>query len=287
MENPTGFLSVNKPNHHGGNVNQSLDITIFTIAFAVYFLSFIFFLIHSGTKKQMAGWLGVGALGVGSLMQLVALGIRWNLSGHIPLASMHEYASVTSWMASTCLTVLIMRTRRFELGAYITPLIIAIMAIASLLPKEINQQLVPALQSYWLHIHVSMAAFSEGAFAVACGLAIYYLIKLRNPDTTDVELKRLDTLIHNSISIGYPLFTLGGLFAGAIWAYNAWGSFWSWDPKEVGSWIIWLFYTGYLHARYQRGWQGRRAAILSIIGFVMVILSFLGNLFLGGAHAYG
>ena len=76
------------------------------------------------------------------------------------------------------------------------------------------------------------------------------------------------------------------LFAGAIWAYNAWGTFWSWDPKEVGSWIIWLFYTGYLHARYKRGWQGRRAAILAIIGFAMVILSFIGNLFLGGQHAY-
>ena len=268
-------------------MNQSLDIAFFTVAFAVYILSFASFLIHSGTKRQLLGWLGVASLSVGGILQLIALGIRWNLSGHIPLASMHEYASVTSWMASVCLAVLIVRTRRFELGSYITPLVIAIMAIASLLPNQINEQLVPALQSHWLTIHVSMAALSEGAFAVACGLAIYYLIKARKPKTTAVELKRLDTLIHNSISIGYPLFTLGALFAGAIWAYNAWGTFWSWDPKEVGSWIIWLFYTGYLHARYQRGWRGRRAAILSIIGFVMIILSFLGNLFLGGAHSYG
>ncbi len=267
-------------------MNQTPDVSFFTAAFAVYVLSFVLFLIRSGTGRPLFGWMGTIGLVVGSVAQLVALGIRWHLSGHIPLASMHEYASLMSWMAAISLAYLVWRTRRFALGSYVTPVIIGVMAIASLLPTRINQQLVPALQSYWLHIHVSMAAVAEGAFAVSCGLAIYYLIRERRPDTSPQELARLDELNRNAIAIGYPLFTLGALFAGAIWAYNAWGSFWSWDPKEVGSWIIWLFYTGYLHARYKRGWQGRRAAILAIIGFVMVILSFVGNLFLGGQHAY-
>lgn len=262
------------------------DITFFTIAFAVYVAAMAGFLIRSATRKDIWAWMGVGGLLAGSVCQLIALGIRWKLSGHVPLASMHEYASIMSWMAAGSLAVLIIQTRRFELGSFISPLVIAIMAIASLLPTKINEQLVPALQSYWLHIHVSMAALSEGAFAVSCGLAIYYLIKERRAGTTPAELARLDLLNHRAISIAYPLFTLGALFAGAIWAYSAWGTFWSWDPKEVGSWIIWLFYTGYLHARYKRNWQGRRAAILAIIGFVMIILSFLGNLFLGGQHAY-
>jgi cytochrome c-type biogenesis protein CcsB len=267
-------------------VTGTLDVSFFTAAFAVYILTFVLFLIRSGSGRAVYGWLGVGGLLAGSLLQLIALGVRWHLSGHVPLVSMHEYASIMSWMAAVCLAWLVARTRRFTLGSYVTLLVIATMALASLLPKKINQQLVPALQSYWLHIHVSMAAVAEGAFAVSCGLAIYYLIKERRPDTTPQELARLDELNRTAISIGYPLFTLGALFAGAIWAYNAWGSFWSWDPKEVGSWIIWLFYTGYLHARYKRGWQGRRAAILAIIGFAMVVLSFLGNLFLGGQHAY-
>lgn len=265
----------------------SPDIQMFTVAFGAYIATLVSFLIRGASGRVIFGWIGVTGLTTGSILQLIALLVRWHLSGHVPLSSMHEYACVTSWMAATSLAYLIARTRRFELGSYITPVLIALMAIASLLPKQINQQLVPALQSYWLHIHVSMAAVAEGAFAVSCGISIYYLLKARRRETPRAELARLDVLNHNAISVGYPLFTLGALFAGAIWAYNAWGTFWSWDPKEVGSWIIWLFYTGYLHARYKRGWQGRRAAVLAIIGFVMVVLSFVGNLFLGGQHSYG
>ncbi|MFC1572253.1 c-type cytochrome biogenesis protein CcsB [Candidatus Eisenbacteria bacterium] len=267
-------------------MSGTLDVKFFTIAFIIYIAAFAFFLVRSGSQRNSFGWAGVWALGIGAVAQLIAFFVRWNLAGHIPLSSMHSYASIMSWMASVSLAVLVARTRRFDLGTFIAPLIIAIMAIASLLPTQIHQQLVPALQSYWLHIHVSMAALSEGAFAVSCGLSIYYLIKQRRSGVDPAELTRIDMLNHRAISIGYPLFTLGALFAGAIWAYDAWGSFWSWDPKEVGSLIIWLFYTGYLHARYQRGWRGRRAAILAIIGFAMVILSFLGNLFLGGQHSY-
>ncbi len=267
-------------------MNQTFDVTLFTIAFAVYVAVFAGFLLRNLTRRTVFGWIGVAGLLVGSVLQIIAFFVRWNLSGHIPLVSMHEYSSVMSWMAAGTLAITIFRTRRFELGTYVSPIVIAIMAMASLLPTQINQQLVPALQSYWLYIHVSMAALGEGAFAVSCGISIYYLVRERRRTATPAELARIDVLNHRAISIGYPLFTLGGLFAGAIWAYNAWGTFWSWDPKEVGSWIIWLFYTGYLHARFQRGWRGRPAAILSIIGFAMVILSFVGNLFLGGKHAY-
>jgi ABC-type transport system involved in cytochrome c biogenesis permease subunit len=100
------------------------------------------------------------------------------------------------------------------------------------------------------------------------------------------SLRVLDEINYRAVTIGYPLYTIGALFAGAIWAYNAWGTFWSWDPKEVGAFIIWLFFTAYLHARLQRAWAGRRMAWLSVAGFAMVILSFLGNLWLGGNHAY-
>lgn len=268
-------------------MNYTTDVQIFTVAFGVYIGAFASFLIRSALRRTVFGWIGVAGLATGTITQLIAFGVRWHLAGHVPLSSMHEYASVMAWMAALSLALLLVRTRRFELGSLITPLVIAIMAMASLLPKEIHQQLIPALQSYWLHIHVSMAALAEGAFAVSFGLAIYYLFKERDPSTPPAELARIDLLNHSAISVGYPLFTLGALFAGAIWAYEAWGSFWSWDPKEVGSWIIWLFYTGYLHARYQRGWKGHKAAILAVIGFVMVILCFLGNLFLGGQHAYG
>jgi len=268
-------------------VSGTLDVQIFTVSFILYGVGFVLYLLRAALQRATAGVIATGLVAVGAALQTIALGVRWNLSGHPPLTSMFEYASVMSWMAAISLVILVARTRRYEVGMYVSPLILGMMAIASIVPKEIYQQLVPALQSYWLHIHVSMAALAEGAFALSCGLAIAYLIKARRADAEPEELARLDALNHRVISIGYPLFTLGALFAGAIWAYSAWGSFWSWDPKEVGSWIIWLFYTGYLHARYRRGWRGRKAAVLAIIGFAMVILSFLGNMFLGGQHAYG
>ncbi len=268
-------------------MTQSIDTQFFTAAFALYVVALALFLTRGAIRRTIFGWLALAVTALGAGLQTIALAVRWHLSGHMPLSSMHEYASIMSWMAAVCLIVLVARSRRFEVGAYVTPLVIAIMAIASLLPREIDRQLVPALQSYWLYIHVSMAALAEGAFALACGLAIAYLVKAGRASTDPAELERLDTLNHRAISIGYPLFTLGALFAGAIWAYKAWGTFWSWDPKEVGSLVIWLFYTVYLHARHKHGWRGRRAAILSLIGFAMVILSFVGNLFLGGQHSYG
>ncbi|MFH1011130.1 MAG: cytochrome c biogenesis protein CcsA, partial [bacterium] len=101
-----------------------------------------------------------------------------------------------------------------------------------------------------------------------------------------VDRRLLDEVSAGTVKLGYPLYTVGALFAGAIWAEQAWGSFWSWDPKEVGALIIWLFYSGFLHARFHRGWTGTKSAILSLAGFGMILLSFFGNYFFGGLHAY-
>ncbi|MFH1863106.1 MAG: cytochrome c biogenesis protein CcsA, partial [bacterium] len=105
-------------------------------------------------------------------------------------------------------------------------------------------------------------------------------------DRFEINLDLLDEINYKAITLGYPLYTVGALFAGAIWAEQAWGQFWGWDPKEVGSLIIWLFYSGFLHARYNRQWRGSRAAILAVFGFLMVLLSFFGNYFFGGQHSY-
>jgi cytochrome c-type biogenesis protein CcsB len=98
----------------------------------------------------------------------------------------------------------------------------------------------------------------------------------------------LDDITYKSIAIGFPLFTIGGLIMGAIWANSAWGKYWTWDPKETWSLITWFVYALYLHARFVGGWRGKRVAILSIVGFVAVIFTYLGvNLVLSGLHAYG
>jgi ABC-type transport system involved in cytochrome c biogenesis permease subunit len=120
-------------------------------------------------------------------------------------------------------------------------------------------------------------------------LLCYYLIYNLGGtfiEKLDFNLDLLDEINYKAITLGYPLYTVGALFAGAVWAEQAWGQFWSWDPKEVGALIIWLFYSGFLHARYNRQWKGSRAAILAVFGFLMVLLSFFGNYFFGGQHAY-
>lgn len=419
---------------------MTLDITLFYIAFWLYLAGFLFFSVYIAFRKSTIQRIATGVMALGLIPQTIAIIVRWIHSEHVPLSNMYEYISLMSWMAVVLLLVLILKYKKPLVGSFIAPLVFMLMVTASLLPKEVSQMLVPALQSYWITIHVTLAAFGSGAFVVACAVSFIYLIKVYNGDA-DVILRKksvlwwiitfiafpfafhfilrgfgfqptntfaillfnkpitdlgmlmislgfslpltailysfvflrfindkggshfgsaffalmafstllsallagigntngwftltpasslrifeffgvilillwpifflgyalliqwkqsflhkiefnldlLDEINYKAITLGYPLYTIGALFAGAIWAEQAWGTFWSWDPKEVGSLIIWLFYSGFLHARYNRQWKGSKAAILAVFGFVMVLLSFFGNYFFGGQHSY-
>jgi cytochrome c-type biogenesis protein CcsB len=159
------------------------------------------------------------------------------------------------------------------------------------------QPLVPALQSNWLLYHVITCFLGYAAFAVACGISVMYLLRDGHERRTPVDApsvietfpagKVLDDLNYRAIMIGFPLLTLG-IVTGAAWANYAWGTYWSWDPKETWSLIVWFIYAAFLHARITRGWVGRRAAWLSIVGFAATIFCYLGvNLLLSGLHSYG
>jgi len=161
------------------------------------------------------------------------------------------------------------------------------------------EPLVPALQSNWLLYHVVTCFLGYAAFAVACGVSIMYLIKASHEANNSFAVSAggimslfpptrvLDDLNYRAIMIGFPLLTLG-IITGAAWANYAWGTYWSWDPKETWSLIVWFVYAAFLHARFTRGWVGKRAAWLSIIGFAATIFCYLGvNLFLSGLHSYG
>jgi cytochrome c-type biogenesis protein CcsB len=156
---------------------------------------------------------------------------------------------------------------------------------------------VPALQSNWLLYHVVTCFLGYAAFAVACGVSIMYLIATRAGHDTKTNkggmlamfppTRLLDDINYKAIMIGFPLLTLG-IITGAAWANYAWGTYWSWDPKETWSLIVWFVYAAFLHARMTRGWVGRRAAWLSITGFASTIFCYLGvNLLLSGLHSYG
>jgi len=161
---------------------------------------------------------------------------------------------------------------------------IALLAIASspIAPKDILPP-IPALQSYWLVLHVTLSFIGESFFVVAFVCSIYYLV------SKDEERKKnLDRLTYTTIAIGYPIFTTGALIFGAVWAQSAWGSYWSWDPKETWALITWLVYTAYLHTRFVKQFRGKVSAVLSIVGFVFTIFTFFGvNYLLAGLHSYG
>lgn len=153
--------------------------------------------------------------------------------------------------------------------------------------------IAPALRSYWLSFHVSAAVIAYGTFALSFALSIAYLVKENTvkkqvgvEEKAASELKVLDEVSYKMVFIGLPFLTIM-LITGAVWAEYAWGSFWSWDPKETWALITWLVYAIYLHARFMKGWKGRRAAVLSILGFAAVIFTFVGvSYLLPGMHSY-
>jgi ABC-type transport system involved in cytochrome c biogenesis permease subunit len=164
-----------------------------------------------------------------------------------------------------------------------TVVAIALLAIASspIAPDDVAPP-IPALQSYWLVLHVTLSFIGEAFFVVAFICAICYLA------SRDEERRRsLDRLTYTTIAIGYPIFTAGALIFGAIWAQNAWGAYWSWDPKETWALITWLVYTAYLHTRFVKRLRGRISAILAIVGFAFTMFTFFGvNYLLSGLHSY-
>ncbi len=186
------------------------------------------------------------------------------------------------------------RFRIRALGVFVLPVVFILMAFSSmpLMPKEIVP-LIPALQSQWLAWHVMLSFIGESAFAVAFGASIMYLLvngagkgsffvrTFPSPET-------LDLLSYRAIMIGFPIFTIGALIFGAIWAKFAWGSYWGWDPKETWALITWIVYAVYLHARVLRGSRGKTAAAwISIIGFLATMFTLFGvNYLLSGLHSY-
>lgn len=213
-----------------------------------------------------------------------------------PWSNQFEAMAFVAWAIILGYLLLEMRYRIKTIGAFVVGIGFIAMGAASLLPYRYQtaEPLVPALNSYWIYIHVSVTLLSYAAFAMAGGLGMMYLLKeraeLKGKRTGIVasfpDLETIDELGYKAIMVGFPLLAFG-IILGAMWANYAWGGYWSWDPKETWSLIVWLIYGAYIHARMTRGWEGRRAAIYSIFGFLMVIFCFWGvNFLLSGLHAY-
>lgn len=437
---------------------ERIDSLLYSISFCAYLASFVLYIVHVALKKQKPGVIATIIAGIGLVPHSAAIVARGIQQGHIPLANMYEYMGLMAWMVIAGLIAFVLRFRNTRIGVFLAPIAVMLLVTASLLPSDVNRQLMPALQSTWLAIHVSLAALGSGAFLIAFAAAALVLLTAegdspRRPAKKNAPARKafswaefaifwigapvvtwlvlaavgllpeevhmgsrqpaeaaitaftlgrgadhsllgqpaiglgigmvlaaivwpfvrvqlspsnrgngmhqfitivlallisaivtgflikggtiqltprsylkifeffgpvlviswaLAPLVHiligagavswlpklgvqrtvlqeisySAVAIGYPLYTVGALFAGAIWAEQAWGTWWSWDPKEVGALIIWLFYTVFLHARHQRKWSGDRAALLLVLGMMFVFISFFGNYFFGGLHSF-
>ena len=264
----------------------------------------------------------VRLLVAGANLALTAqLVLRWWQSGHFPISNLYESLCFLAW-ACTLTQLLVERSYPSPLvAAAATPIGLGCVAFASFaLPDQLQQAapLVPALRSSWLIMHVSVIMVSYAALLVGSLLSAAVLVTDRgqslelrsssigsggyrqaqlaadggaaglNLSSSSISLsEQLDSLSYRTITVGFLLLSIG-IVSGAVWANEAWGSWWSWDPKETWALICWLVYAAYLHTRLSRGWQGRRPALVAVVGFVVICVCYIGVNLLGiGLHSYG
>jgi cytochrome c-type biogenesis protein CcsB len=211
--------------------------------------------------------------------------LRAAATGHGPFASMYEFSVAFAWGVLALHFYFRFRYPVPTLAMLTLPVAIGLLAYAATVPKDV-EPLVPALQNQaLLTVHVATAIIAYGAFAVAFAAGVLYLVQRRDTIRWLPASAVLDEVGYKAVVVGFPMLALT-ILLGAIWAEIAWGSYWTWDPKETASLATWLIYGGYLHARVVRDWRGQRSALLLIGGFAATLLTYYGNLFFGGMHSY-
>jgi cytochrome c-type biogenesis protein CcsB len=262
------------------------SVTAYVLATAAYLVFFI------NQKKQLRQTGRVIFLFAFLLhtMNIIARAVE---SGHTPITSHHETVSFFAWSVSCCYLSFRWRYTMKNLGVFVSILVVALMLVAAFSSRDLIP-LPPALQSWWLPVHASITLFAYGFFALASIGGIMYLLQEREIKKKRFglfysrlpSLEALDKLNHHCLSVGFPLFTLG-LITGSLWAKQAWGAYWHWDPKETWSLVTWFLYAAAVHQRFTVGWRGRRVALLSIIAFLSVLFTLWGVSFLlEGVHTY-
>ncbi|MGI5224913.1 c-type cytochrome biogenesis protein CcsB [Actinoallomurus sp. CA-142502] len=233
------------------------------------------------------------------LMNVVGWGLhgaeivtRGMAADRVPWGNMYEFVSAISFAAVTVYLVMLWRYKVNWLGPFLMVAVVIALGIATIWLYNDPGPLRPALHSYWIAIHVTAAVTATGTFTVAGVATALYLIKSLVTVRPGGILSRvpsmeaLDTTAHRVIMFAFPIWTFA-IIAGAIWADSAWGRYWGWDPKETWSFITWIGYAGYLHARATAGWRGRKAAVVSLIAFGCLLFNFFGiNYLVSGLHSY-
>ena len=261
-----------------------LNILFFTpviLYFVAMVLQFAGAAFNKAAFKKTA-WLTLVA---GVLVQTVYMVARGVAAGRVPLANQFEFANAFAWGTAVLGIFFTLRGKKTMdwMVTLCTPCAFLLISYAALQPREITE-LMPALRSAWFTIHIGTAVFSYAAYAIAAAIGVRYLM-LEKKETAK-HLRELDSLAYKLVSFGFLMLTIV-ILTGCIWAEQAWGSFWTWDPKEVWALITWIVYAIYLHQRVRMNWRGHKMAVFAIGAFVFVMFTFVGvNTLMSGLHSY-
>ena len=303
------------------NFSSNIVFGVLLFAMIVYWVNLFFF-----QEKSVISTIGRTSTIVSNILLFFILCSRWVVAGYFPLSNLYESLLFLTWTLLTIYLYIETKTNSRLIGAILIPVTLLISGFANLtLSPEMQKSspLVPALQSNWLMLHVSMMLLSYGTLIMGSLLCLLFLVISRyeevdleqtensslplynvmldyyeanvvSPSSINISelgklklLQSLDNWSYRIIGLGFPFLTMG-IISGGVWANEAWGSYWSWDPKETWALITWLIFATYLHARITKGWEGKKTAILGGLGFFVIWICYLGVNFLGkGLHSYG
>ena len=303
------------------NFSSNIVFGILLFAMIIYWISLSLF---RGTKNIIQ--VGKFAAITANILLFFILCSRWIVAGYFPLSNLYESLLFLTWTLLTIYLYLEFKTKSKLLGAILLPIALLINGFANLTLSADMQKsspLVPALQSNWLMMHVSMMILSYATLIIGSLLCLLFLViskaqdinlkiidksftsvynkiidyyedKITSIPSTEILefgkvklLHSLDNWSYRIIGLGFPFLTIG-IISGGVWANEAWGSYWSWDPKETWALITWIIFATYLHSRITKGWEGKKTAIIGSIGFFVIWICYLGVNFLGkGLHSYG
>ncbi len=252
--------------------------------------------------REAGAWVraAVTLSALGALVHLAAVVTRGLAVHRAPWGNMYEFITALTCVAAIFFCYVLVRFRAWALGVFVMGAVVLALGLAETLIYTPAGPLVPALQSYWLSIHVTAMTLATGIFFVAAVLGIMYLVAERYRKRVEAgkakpgngliaripSAAQLDKLTYRTVVFGFPVWTFG-VIAGAIWADQAWGRYWGWDPVETWAFITWVIYAAYLHARATAGWRGARAHYIQLLGFVSLVTNMLVvQVFITGMHSY-
>ncbi|OBG80484.1 c-type cytochrome biogenesis protein CcsB [Mycobacterium sp. E802] len=245
---------------------------------------------------ERVGKTGLALTYVGIGMLFICIVLRGLATSRVPWGNMYEFINLTSFCGLVAAAVVLRKPQYRALWVFVLVPVLILLTVSGRWLYSNAAPVMPALQSYWLPIHVSVVSLGSGVFLVAGVASILFLLKMSPLADRDNGLGRvisrlpdaqtLDRIAYRTTIFAFPIFGFGVIF-GAIWAEEAWGRYWGWDPKETVSFIAWVVYAAYLHARSTAGWRDRKAAWINVVGFVAMVFNlFFINLVTVGLHSY-